>query len=467
MQLDASDSTTNIQLILPNDDTFQINASDTLDDTLSIGSSGNGVIDTDSEPENEPETGSESETETESKSEGESGGDIANGDDVVADLTDEQHDDVENILANCDDREMIFELLATDPVYYLSLIQNYKQTRDGTPIYLTDLLNIKITRNKGRFAVKFKFNDNDRWEEVGYMNGNYSDQDVYDAFQQKVKYLISHPSARSSQRQHMKFELEPSTSTNDKPKEMVANNQVPHKKKAPYVPLPQKNQYRTTKIDRFLTSKKTSNDANNMTHMQEVENFFVNGSPSVQSQSSQHVEQSQTPQDLDSQITESNSDSDSDSDMDNYTECNESDNINSDVLQSSLKQLLLQQIKHIKPTTNRTRLINNIKDNQSGLIQCLRNIKAPAKYRSSFNQLLHKLSIPQSSFVQQVAQALHLANGYQLPLLYTFIENQVSSQVDECSYSTQELIDLLELDVNTQTLVNRYKINLRNLWESC
>lgn len=105
--------------------------------------------------------------------------------------TDEIHDEVETFLSG--DGPEIMELFATDPEYYLNIVQNYKRDREGNPVYLSDLCNIIVNRMGGRLHIKFKLTRDSQWYEVGFMDGNYNDEETYAAFSEKVAFALRSP----------------------------------------------------------------------------------------------------------------------------------------------------------------------------------------------------------------------------------------------------------------------------------
>lgn len=103
------------------------------------------------------------------------------------------HDDVD-LLLECTQLEAL-ELMTEDPGYYLKLVENYKTRRDGTTVHLPYELNTNINhRSDGRLIIQFKLDRNGRWYEVGYDGADgFTDEDVYRAFTEKVKFLIKYP----------------------------------------------------------------------------------------------------------------------------------------------------------------------------------------------------------------------------------------------------------------------------------
>ena len=142
----------------------------------------------------------------------------------------EIHDEVECMLAG--DNQGILELISTDPEYYMGIVNNYNKMRDGKDIYLPDLFNIITSESDDRLSIKFKMSDNGQWHEVGFAGDlNFTKEDVYKAFSEKVTNLIKNPPI--SRRAFLEDTMQP---TVNKPPPMIN----------------QGNQNKLTKIDRFL-----------------------------------------------------------------------------------------------------------------------------------------------------------------------------------------------------------------------
>lgn len=103
----------------------------------------------------------------------------------------DEHDEVEAILEHTGPE--IMEIFASDPEHYLNIVQNYKKTRNGEDIYLSNLCNIIIERLGGRLRIKFKLSDHTNWHEVGFDGGEFTDEDVYAAFSEKVYEALKRP----------------------------------------------------------------------------------------------------------------------------------------------------------------------------------------------------------------------------------------------------------------------------------
>ena len=158
----------------------------------------------------------------------------------TVDYTSEEiHDEVECMLAG--DNKEIIELISTDPKYYLGIVENYKNMRDGKEIYLPDLFNVIISKSDTAMNIKFKMSDNSQWHEVGFNGGEFVEDDVYKAFTEKVNHVIKHPPM--SRRAFLEETMQPNI---DRPPPMIN----------------QGNQNKLSKIDRFLgrTDHAFSND---------------------------------------------------------------------------------------------------------------------------------------------------------------------------------------------------------------
>ena len=139
------------------------------------------------------------------------------------------HEEIEMLLLADNNERM--ELIATDPKFYLDLVQHYSKTASGQEIYLPDLFNIIVSRTGGQLKIKFKMSDNTQWYEVGYDGDSFNDNDVYKAFTEKIETLIRNPPPDR--------------------RDVLADTTKPHVS----VPTPmvsQGNQSKLTKIDRFL-----------------------------------------------------------------------------------------------------------------------------------------------------------------------------------------------------------------------
>jgi hypothetical protein len=110
-------------------------------------------------------------------------------------MQDQRDEDVELMLQLDDDRESLYELIASNPKYYFELISTYDTLPSGHQIYLPDLLNLMQTRTKktNELVVKFKFHDNDNWTTIGYDDNrdSYSDELIYSNFVSRVALMIS------------------------------------------------------------------------------------------------------------------------------------------------------------------------------------------------------------------------------------------------------------------------------------
>jgi hypothetical protein len=116
-------------------------------------------------------------------------------------MTDKEHDDVEMLLEGTP--ADIMEIISGEPEYYLTLVEKYRKMRDGRDIYLPDLFNIIVERDKSNNRIqriKFKMGDNEPWNEIGYSDEKYTDADAYAAFSEKVYNLLLHPVSQAQRR---------------------------------------------------------------------------------------------------------------------------------------------------------------------------------------------------------------------------------------------------------------------------
>ena len=163
---------------------------------------------------------------------------------------DDYHEDVELML--CAEPLERLELMSLDPAHYLKIIETYTKTRDGREIYLPYLFNFLISRPDGRLRLKFKLTDDGAWHEVGYDGGNFSEDDVYKAFADKVKSLMSRPNVANERDQFMQNLINPDIVL---PKIVAPESPIaPSEKKVQLgvVPPSQGNQLLISKVDRFL-----------------------------------------------------------------------------------------------------------------------------------------------------------------------------------------------------------------------
>jgi hypothetical protein len=160
-------------------------------------------------------------------------------------MSDKEHDDVELLLEGTSNE--IMEVISGEPDYYIPLVESYRKMRDGRDIYLPDLFNIIVERNKDSRRIqkiKFKMGDNEPWNEVGYSEDKYSDQDTYSAFSEKVANLLRYPVTQSRRRAAIQDTMldsgEPGASANDFLPDARCEG------------FGQGNQNVVTKIDRFM-----------------------------------------------------------------------------------------------------------------------------------------------------------------------------------------------------------------------
>ena len=174
----------------------------------------------------------------------------------IPDFTDDVHDDVE-LMLNCTGPE-ILELIASDPKHYLDVVTSYNKTRDGREIYLPDLFNLIITRNPNEYRIKFKVYDNGNWYEVGYSGGNFTEEEVLDAFSKKVNYAINR--SADSHRSAILDTLQPGSKKYTEPETIATETSSPFMstEASSFVTSsvtdmrPQGDQTKLSKIDRFM-----------------------------------------------------------------------------------------------------------------------------------------------------------------------------------------------------------------------
>jgi len=92
-------------------------------------------------------------------------------------------DDEIALLNECDNMEELYQLLSTDPEYYLKILE---QRRD-----IANKYNCQISRSADKqLNVKFKLYPEDRWTEVGYFDEGIKDDEIYKDFATKVELVI-------------------------------------------------------------------------------------------------------------------------------------------------------------------------------------------------------------------------------------------------------------------------------------
>lgn len=78
----------------------------------------------------------------------------------------------------------LYELIASDCQHYISIIANYQQEN------LQNLFNIIVRRIEGHLLVKFRFNTNDRWVEVGFFDDNNTDKETLIELKNVIQYYL-------------------------------------------------------------------------------------------------------------------------------------------------------------------------------------------------------------------------------------------------------------------------------------
>lgn len=112
---------------------------------------------------------------------------------------DNNHEVLDIQLITLCDRFELFELIKTNPKYYLSLIKKHK---------LEDQLMIKINNDPSNYTIKFKIYPNDRWIEVGYFNdSSVNENDVFTDFVKQIDFSLASTDNTNS-RAHLSGELD-------------------------------------------------------------------------------------------------------------------------------------------------------------------------------------------------------------------------------------------------------------------
>lgn len=99
--------------------------------------------------------------------------------------------------------EELYTLIASDPGYYIGIIENY------TDENLQDLFNLKIRRENDKLLLKFKIYPEDRWTEVGYFNNSNTDKETFEEFEKHIEILLNRN--RTDNRSHLDAEIKDNT----------------------------------------------------------------------------------------------------------------------------------------------------------------------------------------------------------------------------------------------------------------
>lgn len=176
--------------------------------------------------------------------------------------SDRIHEEVEEMLTATGPE--IMELISLDPKYYLNIVQNYKKMRNGKDIYLPDLFNILVRRDNDKLKIKFKLTDNSNWHEVGYDGDTFCDDDVYQAFSDKVTWALKRPlgNYRAVIEETMKDGSGKPSGEPETTSFVASENRVdePKVEPKPKVIVGQGDQNKLTKIDRYLGRSPRENE---------------------------------------------------------------------------------------------------------------------------------------------------------------------------------------------------------------
>lgn len=92
----------------------------------------------------------------------------------------------------------LYELIASDCQHYISIISNYQQEN------LQNLFNIIVRRIEGHLLVKFRFNSNDRWVEVGFFDDNNTDKETLTELKNVIQYYLkTYDDKNRDRREHL------------------------------------------------------------------------------------------------------------------------------------------------------------------------------------------------------------------------------------------------------------------------
>lgn len=389
------------------------------------------------EPETEPTQNDVSEAESEgSESEEESEGSESDSDDESSEDLEtglskynspDTHDEVECLLEGSDNgsNALCMELIATDPKYYLDLVQHYTHTRDGREIYLPDLLNILIRRVNGRLTIKFKMSDNTQWYEVGYTGGDFDDDAVYAKFAEKVNEIIRNPPP--SKRSQIEDTLRPGV-----------------KDTSPPPMINQGNQYKISKIDRFLGRTGPTAAPPNVAAQftpetlseQPTETSSVRPEPESQPQPQPQPERTKEDERVGRSVQFA----------DELHEVHGSSDQVDQVLRSYYRDALSKKLA--------------AEPNEQSLLSRMRRLRSecPNYQVTEFNRLVSLLS-DETPFVSGLVACLDGATASQRVLILDYLKSVTSAR----SYSHQQLVELLNLKQEDADLLKSYNINLPDL----
>ena len=97
----------------------------------------------------------------------------------------------------------LYQLIAADCTHYISIIEHYREEN------LQTRFNMSIRRIEGHILVKYRFNANDRWTEVGFFDAENTDQETMKELRTSIEhYLKSYDQSIKDRRQHLVAQLE-------------------------------------------------------------------------------------------------------------------------------------------------------------------------------------------------------------------------------------------------------------------
>lgn len=392
----------------------------------------------------------------------------------------EETEIVADMLSEADNRPGVFELIASDPKYFIDLIYNYKE-HNGQPIDLPYLFNIKRVRDRGRLIIKFKFGDDDRWEEVGYESFDFSDEDVYHAFSQKVELMLRRPKRRAP-REHLVAEMGNGAPTTTAPVSKQAPTQAPTQapkqspkqapKQAPQQAVKQDetvsaapsqgNQSTLSKVDRYNIANGLMSAPVSMAMPPPPPNQSIDQYMAVTEKPMKkpirHVSQpamGNLPASVQA-APELESTSDSDSEMDEIP--------SSSALLNAFKRNLQQQLRQAAPYIHRY-LKPKYREPGYAYHQLKElQVSCPEQMSGAFNMMLKRMSrLPDTPLVSQVLNILPHASQLDQYHMLDFLWR--CSNTDRVQYTEEQLIDALNLDSEERQILRTEKISLVALWE--
>lgn len=140
-----------------------------------------------------------------------------------------------------------YQLIASDCIHYVSLIENYKEEN------LQNLCQMVIRRIEGHMIVKFRLNASDRWTEIGFYDDDNTDKETIEEVKRMINLRLKDQSQTNEDRRaHLLAQFEegerhektpPSTMSKAIPDDYFANTDLKPTQEqlesAGYAPVPE------------------------------------------------------------------------------------------------------------------------------------------------------------------------------------------------------------------------------------